>query len=147
MTLLRAALPIASICVLATAAAGTPSGLFGEYHSASRKVCASGGGGHRSVCTRSHDVMRIERAGYEGDREVKVRAEFTLADGQYCQLEGRGQWNEPGRRLVVTDALNGCTFSFVPQGRELRGLVMEPGQCQSPCAGGEWLTGVVMRKK
>lgn len=146
-TFRSAALAVTLACALAPVVAGTPPGLFGEYQSATRKVCAPGGGGHRSVCTRSIDVMRIERVGYEGDRAVKVRAEFTLADGQYCQLEGRGLWSESGRRLLVTDALNGCAFSFSPHGRELRGTVMEPQQCNSPCAGREWLTGVVFRKK
>jgi hypothetical protein len=145
--LLRAAFTITFAFVAGAAGAQTPPGLYGEYQSSSRKVCAPGGGGHRSVCTRSIDVMRIERVAYEGDRAVKVRAEFTLADGQYCQLEGRGMWSENGRRLLVTDALNGCAFSFTPHGRELRGLVMEPQQCNSPCAGREWLTGVVFRKK
>jgi hypothetical protein len=142
-----AALAIALWSALAPAGAETPPGLFGEYHAAARRVCAPGGGGHRSVCSRSIDVMRIERVGYEGDRDVKVRAEFTLPDGQYCQLEGRGAWNANARTLLVTDALNGCQFSFSPHGRELRGWVTAPQQCNSPCAGREWLTGVVFRKK
>lgn len=146
-TLRRAALAVTLLCALAPVGAGTPAGLFGEYHSATRKVCAPGGGGHRSACTRSIDVMRIERVRDESERAVKVRAEFTLADGQYCQLEGRGMWSDNGRSLLVTDALNGCAFSFTPHGRELRGMVVEPQQCNSPCAGREWLTGVVFRKK
>jgi hypothetical protein len=145
---LRIAFVAAALLSLAVpATAETPAGMLGEYRSAPRKVCVPGGGGHRAVCSRSTDVMRIERSGFEGRRDVKVRAEFTLPDSQYCSFEGTGYWNAQGRRLLVTDATSGCELSFSPQGRELRGFVVQPEQCSSPCAGRDWLTGVVLRKR
>jgi len=94
---LRSALVAAAFAVLALpVAAETPAGLLGEYRSAPRKVCVPGGSGHRAVCSRSTDVLRIERSGIDGRRDVKVKAEFTLPDAQYCTFEGLAYWNAQG---------------------------------------------------
>ena len=138
---------VAAAAIATSAFAETPAGLIGDYQSTPRKVCVPGGSGHRAVCTRSADTLRISRSGFEGRRDVKVTAGFTLPDAQYCAFEGTGYWNAEGKRLLVTDATSGCELSFTPAGRELRGFLLRPDQCNSPCAGRDWLTGVVLRKR
>jgi hypothetical protein len=137
---------LASAAALAHAAE-TPSSLLGDYRSAPRKICHAGGGGHRAVCSRVADVMRIERTGYEGMRDAKVKAEFNLPDARICTFEGTGFWNSEGRQLVVADATTGCELSLTAEKRVLRSIVVRPEQCNSPCAGRTWLEGVVLRKQ
>lgn len=138
---------MAALLASSAYAVETPSSLLGEYRSAPRKVCQPGGGGHRAVCSRLADVLRIERAGYEGMRDVKVTAEFNLPDSQVCSFEGTGYWNAEGRQLVVADARTGCELTLNAEQRVLRSIVVRPGQCNSPCAGRTWLEGVVLRRR
>lgn len=127
--------------------AETPSNLLGHYRSAPKKVCQPGGNGHRAVCSRLSDALRIEASGFEGRRDVKVTAEFNLPDAQICSFAGTGYWIPESRRLVVADARTGCEMSLVAETRVLRGIVVRPDQCNSPCAGRTWLEGVVLRRR
>lgn len=129
------------------AAAETPEGLLGDWRSAPKSICHAGGNGHRAVCSRIADTMRIERTGFEGRRDVKVTAEFSLPDAQICTFEGTGYWNAEGRQLHVADASNGCELSIAAERRGLRSMVVRADRCQSPCAGTSWLEGVVLQKK
>ena len=136
------------LCALTANAAETPAGLFGDYRSATRKVCMPGGSGHRATCSRVADTMKIEQTLCEaGKRDVKVKAEFTLPDAQICSFEGSGYWNAEGRRLVVADVSTGCELSLIADGRQVRSIVVQPEQCNSPCAGRSWLEGVVLRRR
>ena len=142
-----AVLPALAVAWSMAAAAETPSSLLGHYRSAPKKVCQPGGDGHRAVCSRLADALRIERSGFEGRRDVKVTAEFNLPDSQICSFEGTGYWIAEGRRLVVADTRTGCEMSLVAETRVLRSIVIRPDQCNSPCAGRTWLEGVVLRRK
>ena len=138
---------IAALIFLPAQAAETPASLLGHYRSTPKKVCQPGGNGHRAVCTRLSDALRIERTGFEGMRDVKVTAEFNLPDSQICSFEGMGYWIPENRRLIVADARSGCELSLVAETRVLRSIVIRPDQCNSPCAGRTWLEGVVLRRK
>ena len=144
-------LPVLLALVSVTAWAGSlseaPSGLIGQFRSASKRVCFSDVRGGRPVCSRQADVMTIERTPFGGVRDVKITAEFTLPDAQVCTFEGMGFWNAHEHRLSATDLSTGCELSLVPRGRELRSMVVRPDQCSSPCAGRSWLEGVVMRRR
>lgn len=146
---MKSSLIAAAVALAACAAAATeaPGGLIGRFSSASKKVCVEGGRGGKPTCSRQADTMTIERTPFGGNRDVKVTAEFTLPDARICSFEGMGYWNEREKRLVATDRGTDCEFSLVPVGRELRGIVMRPDRCSSPCAGRSWLEGVVLRKR
>lgn len=136
-----------SACASGVLAVEAPPGLVGQFRSASKSVCVEGGRAGKPTCSRVADTMTIERTPFGGNRDVKVVAEFTLPDSRICSFEGMGYWNEPQKRLVATDASTDCELSLVPVGRELRGIVIRPDQCSSPCAGRSWLEGVVLRKR
>lgn len=129
------------------ALAQTPEHLLGEYRSTPKRVCQPGGHGHRATCSRVADTMRIENTLFEGRRDVKVKAEFTLPDARVCSFEGTGYWNAEGRRLQVADVSTGCELSLIAERAHLRSIVVRPDQCDSPCAGRNWLEGVVLRRR
>jgi hypothetical protein len=137
----------ACVAMQFAAAAETPDGLIGHYRSTPRKVCVANGLGGRPTCSRIINTMSIQRSGLEGNREVKVRAEFTLPDAQICAFEGLGYWNADGRRLLVADAQTGCELVLEPHQRVLHAVEIRPEQCKSPCAGRTWLEGETFRKR
>ena len=140
---------LASI-VCATAFAGsigpTPDGLIGQFRSGAKRVCLPDARGGKSTCARVADVMLIERTQSGGPSDVKVTAEFNLPDAKVCSFEGLGVWNKHERSLVATDARTGCELAMTPKGSTLRSMVVKPDQCNSPCAGRNWLEGVVLRR-
>lgn len=132
------------------AVAGTaeaPSGLIGQWRSPTKKVCVPDGRGGRPACSRIADALSIERTPFGGARDVKLHGEFTLPDAQICRFEGLGFWDARTRRLEAVDSDTGCEVSFAPHGRELRGMVSNPLQCRSPCAGRSWLEGVALHRR
>lgn len=139
--------PLLAAFACTGAAAATPDGVLGEYRSAPKRVCVPGGQGHTAACSRSTDVLRIGRTGYEGMRDVKVSAQFTLPDAQFCPFEGTGYWDARSRTVVAVDASTGCEMNFAVRGRALQGVVLRADQCRSPCAGRSWLEGVTLHRR
>jgi hypothetical protein len=144
-------LPLLLALAAGTAWAGsvgeTPSGLIGQFRSASKRVCIADLRGGRPACVSTRDTMSIERTVFGGSRDVKVTAQFTLPDARVCEFEGMGVWNAHERTLAAVDARTGCELALVPSGAELRSMVVRPEQCSSPCAGRNWLEGVVLRRR
>ena len=130
----------------AARAAETPSGLIGRFASTPKKVCVLEGRG-KPRCSRIADTLSIERTPFGGGRDVHVKGEFMLPDARMCSFDGYGAWAPRERSLLATDPGSGCELSLTPVGRELRSLVVQPNQCDSPCAGRNWLEGVVLRKR
>ncbi|MES2940083.1 MAG: hypothetical protein V4864_20560 [Pseudomonadota bacterium] len=139
-------LVLSAIALAGGAAAATPEGVLGEYRSAPRRVCVPGSPGGAAACSRSTDVLRIARTGYDAMRDVKVSAQFTLPDAQYCPFEGTGYWDARSRAVVAVDASTGCEMNFAVRGRALQGVVLRADQCRSPCAGRNWLEGVLLQR-
>jgi hypothetical protein len=147
----RNTLAFAFVALLAcgpASAAETPDALIGQYGSAAHKVCVASGRSGKPTCSRIADTMTIRPTGVEGGRrQVKVDAEFTLADAKICGFDGVGYWDARERRLLVADETSGCELVIEPQRRGLRAVEVRPQQCNSPCAGKTWLEGEVLRKR
>ncbi len=138
---------IASVLVATSAAFAmdAPDSVLGRYASAPRSVCVPHGRNGKPTCSRSSDTLVIERTLIGGNRDVKVNATFTLADAQVCTFDGMGYWDTRNRSLVAADPRSGCELVLRKEGRGLRAVALRPDQCDSPCAGRNWLEGEVFR--
>jgi len=48
---------------------------------------------------------------------------------------------------VAADTTSGCEMTFSAGRRQIRGIVVRPDEWKSPCAGRDWLEGVVLRRQ